>query len=141
MAIYDDFKKKAKEALDTIADVSVEAYKAAEEKAKILARRARLNAEITRERALIRRIKIRIGDTYYNLHKDAPEEPLKKFCEDISASFDLIAGKQRELEELKKGNIVNEEEACECGDEECCATPEEAPEEAPEKEAEEAKDE
>ena len=129
MALYEDFKKKAKDALDTIADVSVEAYKVAEERAKILARRARLNAEITRERALIRRMKIRIGDTYYNLHKDDPEDALKQFCDDISTSFDLIAGKQRELEELKKGNTVPDDDSdrCdekECDDKECCAEPE-----------------
>jgi FtsZ-binding cell division protein ZapB len=118
MAVYDDLKKKAKEALDTIADVSVEAYKIAEEKAKILARRTRLNAEITRERAAIRRMKIRIGDTYYELHKDDAEDAQKEFCESITTSLDLIAGKQRELEELKKKNVVNDAEGdagCESG--------------------------
>ena len=110
MATYDDFKKKAKEALDTIADVSVEAYKIAEEKAKIIAKRAKLNTEITREKASIRRTKIRIGDTYYEMRKDGPDEALKEFCENITASLDTIAAKQRELEELKKGFAAYEED-------------------------------
>jgi len=111
MATYEDFKKKAKEALDTIADVSVEAYRVAEEKAKILARRAKLNTEITREKAAIRRTKIRIGDAYYELHKDSPEDALRQYCDDITTSLEQIAGKQRELEELKSGYAVYDGDA------------------------------
>jgi len=116
MPIYDDLKKKAKEAMDTIADVSVEAYKIAEERAKILARRAVLATEITREKAAVRRIKLRIGDTYYNLHKDDPEEEMIQYCSDITVSLDLIADKRREMEELRNGYIVYdaEVEECEC---------------------------
>jgi len=120
MPNYDDLKKRAKDALDTIADVSVEAYKLAEEKAKVLAKRAKLNAEITREKAAIRRIKINIGSVYYELHKDDPEEALKQFCDDITAALDMIAVNQRELEELKNGGTAcctdaESEESCSCG--------------------------
>ena len=121
MPNYDDLKKRAKDALDTIADVSVEAYKLAEEKAKVLAKRARLNAEITRERALVRRAKINIGNIYYDLHKDDPDEACKGYCDEITASLDLIAANQRELEELKKGGSACCEDAEE---EECCCCPE-----------------
>jgi len=121
MPNYDDLKKRAKDALDTIADVSVEAYKLAEEKAKVLAKRARLNAEITRERALIRRAKINIGGVYYDLHKDDPEEACKVYCDEITASLELISANQRELEELKKGVSAccdaDEEDECCCGTE------------------------
>lgn len=118
MATYEDFKKKAREALDTIADVSVEAYKVAEEKAKILARRTRLSAEITREKAAIRRAKIRIGEIYYAQHKDDAEESLKEHCDSITTSLDDIASKQRELEELKKKVVVADDAKTEeCGTE------------------------
>jgi len=116
MPKYDELKKIAKDALDTIADVSVEAYKLAEEKARVLAKRAKLGAEITRERALIRRAKFNIGGVYYELHRDAPEEEMKLYCDEIAASIELIAANQREIEELKKG-------AAPCCDEEaesCC---------------------
>ena len=104
MANYDEIKKKAKEALETIADVSVEAYKIAEEKAKVLARRAKLNAEITHEKSVIRRLKLDIGGLYYDLHKDDPEDALKQSCESITASLDSIAAKRAELEDLKRGS-------------------------------------
>ena len=108
MSNYEDLKKKAKDAIDTIADISVEAYKIAEEKARILARRTKLSAEITRERVAIRRLKTEIGDKYYELHKDYPEEALKQSCEDITSSLDTIAAKKRELDELKNIVIINE---------------------------------
>jgi len=114
MPNYEELKKKALDALDTIADVSVEAYKVAEEKARVLARRAKLTAEITKERALIRRAKINIGDKYYTLHKEDPEEAFKQYCDEITGSLDIIATKQREIEELKKGCevCVDEDESC-----------------------------
>jgi len=109
MANYEDLKKKAKDALDTIADVSVEVYKFAEENAKIIAKKAKLNAEITREKALIRRLKGEIGNKYYELHKEDPEEALKQGCDGITDSFIRIAAKKKELEELK----TTEESCCE----------------------------
>jgi len=123
MANYDELKKKAKDALETIADVSVEAYKIAEEKAKTLARRAKLNAEITREKAAIRRLKFDIGGAYYELHKDDAEEALKESCDGITASLDSIAAKIAEIEDLKRGAADADEEpeeepAPECEDEE-----------------------
>lgn len=134
MPNYEDLKKMAKDALDTIADVSVEAYKIAEEKARILAKRAILTTDITRERALIRRAKISIGDVYYNLHKDDPGEAFKQYCDNINDSLELIEAKQRELEELKKGNVPCDEESCGCTE---CEVP---AEEAKEEEKEEPKE-
>ena len=108
MANYDEFRKIAKDAIDTIADVSVEAYKLAEEKARVFAKKAKLSAGIANERALIRRTKVEIGGIYYKLHKDAPEDALKTHCEDITAALDRIAAKQRELEELKNVSSFDE---------------------------------
>jgi len=131
MAIYDDFKKKAKDTFETIADISVETYKIAEERTRVLAKRARLNAEITREKALIRRLKGEIGGQYYDMHKDDPEEELKKACEDITASIARIGSHKKEIEELKKSvasyDAETEPESSEdaecCKDAECCETP------------------
>ncbi|MCL2152023.1 MAG: hypothetical protein FWH57_03530 [Oscillospiraceae bacterium] len=117
MANYDDLKKKAKDALETIADVSVEAYKLAEEKAKVFARKAKLNAEISREKATIRKLKLDIGGVYYDLHKDDADDALKELCASITASLDSIAAKRCELEDLKRNG----------GDDECCAETEEEP--------------
>jgi len=129
MVSYEDIKKKAKDTFDTIADISVETYKIAEEKARILAKRARLNAEITREKSLIRRLKVEIGGKYYDMHMNDPEEELKKACEDITDSIARIGANKRELEELKKSvadfDTKTDEEGC-CDDAECCGvTPDE----------------
>ena len=129
MPNYDDLKKKAKDALDTIADVSVETYKLAEEKARILAKRAKLNAEITRERALIRRAKINIGGAYYKLHKDDPDESLKELCEEITASLDLIASNQQELDDLRSGK-ASCKECGEAEDDACCCCAEDSKEDS-----------
>ena len=109
MPNYDEIKKKAKDALETIADVSVEAYKIAEEKARVFARKAKLTAEITREKALIRRLKLDIGGTYYDLHKDDPEDALKGYCESITSSLDSIASKRIEIEDLKRSGMYDDE--------------------------------
>ena len=134
MANYDEIKKKAKDALETIADVSVEAYKIAEEKAKMLAKRAKLNAEIAREKSTIRRLKLDIGGAYYDLHNSDPEDVLKQNCDGITSSLDSIAAKRRELEDLKRG--------CKCEDADFDAEsdsesePEPEPEPEPESEPE-----
>ena len=127
MANYDDFRKKAKDAFNTITDVSVEAYRLAEEKARIIAKKARLNAGIANERATIRRLNVEIGATYYKLNKDNPEDALKQQCEDVSAAYERIAARQAELEELKNCSVCGETmQNCECSDkdtaaEDCCA--------------------
>ena len=138
MANYDDIKKMAKDAIDTITDVSVEAYKLAEEKARVFAKKAKLNASIANDRAVVRRLKVEIGGTYYKLHKDDPEESLRQLCEDVTYALDRIAAKQRELEELKNSAVCEDEEV----DFEAGAAPEEAApeEEAPEEETAEPKE-
>ena len=120
MANYEDLKKKAKDALDTIVDVSAEAYRIAEEKTRILAKKAKLNADITRERALIKRLKGNIGDKYYELHNDSPEEAFKEDCESITDSLARINAKKRELDDLKNSGDTSESCDEDC-DEDCCA--------------------
>ena len=140
MPNYEDLKKKAKDAIDTIADISVEAYKIAEEKARVIARRTKLNTEITRDKALIRRLKMDIGARYYDLHKGDAEEMLKESCDDITAALDRIEARRAEIEELKSSGTDScccceddADEAC-CAEEACEAEPAEA-EEACEAEA------
>ena len=110
MSNTDDFKKAAKEALDTIVDVSVEAYKAAEEKAKLVARWTKLNTEITVEKSHVRRLRSEIGEIYYMKFKDAPDTELSGRCRDITTALDRIDAKRRELEYLKKNGVVSDED-------------------------------
>ena len=101
MPNYDDLKKKAMDTFDTIADVSVEAYRMAEEKARVLARKTKLRAGIVNDKAAIRRLSVEIGGTYYKLFKDSPGEEFVKACEGITDAYERIAAKQAELEELR----------------------------------------
>ena len=110
MSGIDDIRKFAKEAFDTIADVSVEAYKMAEDKAKIVARKTKLNTEITLEKSQIRRLHSEIGVIYYEKHKDDPSESLKQHCEDITSALERIASKQKEIETLKKSANLTDED-------------------------------
>ena len=124
MVNYEDIKKKAKDTFETIADISMETYKIAEERARILAKRAKLNAEITREKALIRRLKGEIGGKYYEMHKNDAEEELRKACDDITDSIARIGAHKREIDELKNSvaSYDAETEAECCDNAECCET-------------------
>ena len=50
MSNYDEFKQKAKDTAETIADKSVEFYKFAEEKTRIIANLTKLSTEIALEK-------------------------------------------------------------------------------------------
>ena len=108
MSNFEDFKKKAKDVIETVADVSVEAYKLAEEKTKILAKSAKLNGDISRERTHVRRLYVEIGRMYYEQNKDNPGETFKQNFEEVAVSFARIAEKQKELEELRKNSNLRD---------------------------------
>ena len=116
MSNFDDFKKVAKETMETIADRSVELYKVAEEKTKIVAKRTKLSAEIAVEKGGIRNLYKEIGKVYYELHKDTPEMALKPLCAEIDEAMNRIDEKQKELDELKNSaayadyTVVDEDE-------------------------------
>jgi hypothetical protein len=106
MANFDEFKKAAKETMGTIADRSVELYKIAEEKTKIIAKRTKLSAEIAVEKGGVRNLYKEIGKIYYELHKNDPELALRQLCAEVDSSWELIALKQQELDELKNAGYT-----------------------------------
>ena len=88
MANFDDFKQKA----------------------KILAKTTRLNADIVKERSNVRRLYSEIGKAYYKMHKDFPEPALIQDCAEVTASLDRIAANKAAIEELKQsGNVTDDE--------------------------------
>ncbi|NLT14574.1 MAG: hypothetical protein GXY05_09555 [Clostridiales bacterium] len=111
MANFEDFKQKAMDTMETIADKSIELYKVAEEKTKLLAKMTKLGAEITLEKGDVRKLYREIGKKYYEMHKSSPEEPLAQACAEVTVSLDCIAAKQKELDELK--NSLSEKSAAE----------------------------
>lgn len=101
MADNTEFKKKAKGTIDTIVDVSVETYKVAEEKARLLAKKTKLRAGIVNDKATIRRLSVELGTTYYNMFKDSPAPEFAGLCADITSAHERIAEKEQKIEELK----------------------------------------
>ena len=136
MAGFEEFKQKARDAAETIADKSVELYRAAEEKTRTIARSAKLNAEIAKEKTNLKRYYAELGSIYYSFFKDSPDEHLQQLCEEITTSLEYIESKQAELSALRDDPdievaIIQEEpceEKCECeceSSEDAAETPEE----------------
>ena len=100
MSNFDELKEKAKDTIETIAEVTQETYKTVESKAKTLARRAKLTAAITKERTIIRRNHIEMGTKYYELHKNKPAKALQDNCDAITAALDRIAEMEEEINNL-----------------------------------------
>ncbi len=136
MAGFEEFKQKARDAAETIADKSVELYRAAEEKTRTIARSAKLNAEIAKEKTNLKRYYAELGSIYYSFFKDSPDEHLQQLCEEITTSLEYIETKQAELDALRDDpdvevEIIQEEpceEKCECeceASEDAAETPEE----------------
>ena len=100
MSSMDELKRKTKDAIDAIADVSKEAYKLAESKTVELAKRAKINSEIAREKSHIRRLRSELGKLYFELHKENPIEPLSPLCDEMSAAYARIKAKRQELEDF-----------------------------------------
>lgn len=124
MANFDDIKRKAQDTLDAIADASVDFYRKAEAKTKEVARTTKLNADITMEKANLRKVYQEIGEKYYNLHVAAPENDLQQSCLEATTILDRIKMKQFELDEIKAANaaddieveiVVEDDESCDCG--------------------------
>ena len=109
MPNYDDFKKKAKSALDSFADASIDAYKVAEEKTRILARKTKLRAGIVNDKATIRRLSVELGTRYYKKYKDDEKSEFSKILGEIGAAHEGIAQKEKEIAELKNNAAVKVE--------------------------------
>jgi len=121
MSNYDEFKKKAKDTLDQIADASVDAYKIAEEKARILAKKTKLRAGIVNEKATIRRLSVELGTSYYKKYKDDANAEFKQLCEEITGAHERIALKEEEIAELKASAAIKAEEVVSSEPESCCS--------------------
>jgi len=102
MANYEDFKKKAKDALDSFADASVDAYKTAEEKTRVLARKTKLRAGIVNDKATIRRLSVELGTRYHKKYKDDVDSEFRQICEEITCAHERVAEKEAEIAELKR---------------------------------------
>ena len=118
MPNYDDLKRKAKDAFDSLADASVDAYKVAEEKTRILARKTKLRAGIVNDKATIRRLSVELGTKYHAKYKDDENAEFGQLCEEITCAHDRIAEKEAEIAELKQNAVTKPQEKA-CSEPEC----------------------
>jgi len=102
MANYEDFREKAMDALETLADATVCTYKAAEEKTKIIAKKTKLRAGIVNDKATIRRLSVELGTRYYKQFKDDENSDFRQLVEEITQAHERIALKEEEIAVLKK---------------------------------------
>lgn len=103
MSHFEELKQIAKDTAETIADKSAELYKMAEEKTKLLAKTAKLSADITLEKGAVRKLYRELGQLYYDRYKNAPEPGFAQICQEITMSLEVISEKQKELDSLRKG--------------------------------------
>jgi hypothetical protein len=95
MSNFEEFKQKAKDTAETIADKSVEFYKFAEEKTKIIAKLTKLSTEIALQKNTVKKLYTDLGKKYYELYQEEPVEALKQTCEEITAALEIIEKKQQ----------------------------------------------
>lgn len=101
MAKFEDLKQRLRETAEVIGDVSIDLYKRAEEKTKILAKKAKLQAEIASDKTAVKKLYQEIGKAYYESHKLYPEPELEQNCADVTAALERIALRYEELAELR----------------------------------------
>ncbi len=106
MTNFDEIKDKALETLGTIIDKSTEIYNAAEEKAKKLAKIAKIKSEISKNYTEVRKLYADLGSLYYTLHAAAPEDAMAQLCEEIKLLLDKVAACQNELESMEKAETA-----------------------------------
>lgn len=102
MSNFEEFKQKARDTMETIADKSFEFYKVAEETTKLLAKTTKLSTEIKLEKSSLRRLYREVGEKYYELHKSSPESELEQTCEEVTSTLERIADKKKEIEDLRQ---------------------------------------
>ncbi|MDR0916348.1 MAG: hypothetical protein LBN02_04075 [Oscillospiraceae bacterium] len=116
MADFDKIFAKAKEIAEIVADASVELYRTAEEKTKLVARITKLKAEIAGEKVNIRKLYSEIGKKYYasriaELDGGEPQAVDADFeVEEVKAHYANIVLKTEEIEALKVTKYVTEDD-------------------------------
>ncbi len=103
MAHFEELKQIAKDTAETIADKSSELYKMAEEKTKLLAKIAKLSADITLEKGAVRKLYRELGQLYYEQYKNVPKPDFTQICQEITMSLEVISEKQKEINALRNG--------------------------------------
>lgn len=103
MADINDIKGAVLNTLGTVAGKTRDFAEKAADKAKDVARIAKLNMELSSEKDNIQNAYLEIGKLYYETRKDAPDGFFVQLCDEITLANENISSILSELEDLKTG--------------------------------------
>jgi len=108
-----ELKEKAADTAGLILEKALVLKDTAEEKARILAKKAKLRAELARNGSEIKRLYTDLGSLYYCMNKDDPDDMMKQTCEEISLLLeknDSCEAELRALEEIESPGATDDED-------------------------------
>jgi len=103
MADLNELKGKFLNTLGTVAGKTRDYAEKAADKAKDVARIAKLNMELSAEKDTIEKAYLEIGKLYYETRKNSPDGFFVQLCDEITLASENIAKVLSELDELKAG--------------------------------------
>jgi len=103
MADLNELKGKFLNTLGTVAGKTRDYAEKAADKAKDVARIAKLNMELSAEKDTIEKAYLEIGKLYYETRKNSPDGFFVQLCDEITLANENIAKVLSELDELKAG--------------------------------------
>ncbi len=103
MADINELKGKFLNTLGTVAGKTRGYAEKAADKAKDVARIAKLNMELGAEKDTIEKAYLEIGKLYYETRKNAPDGFFVQLCDEITLANDNITKILSDLDELKAG--------------------------------------
>lgn len=103
MADINEIKGAVLNTLGTVADKTRIIADKAKDRAKDVARMAKLNTELNSEKAAIEKAYAEIGKLYYETRKDSPDGFFVQLCDEITLAKENIDKLNKELTNLKAG--------------------------------------
>ncbi len=101
MADMNELKERVVSTLENVADKTMAFAAIAADKAKAMARMAKLTVEINGEKDAMKKAYIEIGKLYYETHREDPDGFFAQLCEEITLAGENIAAKEAEITVLK----------------------------------------
>ena len=101
MADINELKEKVIDTIGTVADITRDLAGKTADRAKSLARIAKLTVEINGEKDTIKKAYTEIGKLYYETHKNDPDGFFIQLCDEVSIATGSIADKEAEIAALK----------------------------------------
>jgi len=103
MSDINDLKGAVLNTIGTVAGKTRDFAEKAADKAKDVARIAKLNMELSSEKDNIQKAYLEIGKLYYETHKDSPDGFFVQLCDEINLANQNVANILVELDDLKAG--------------------------------------